>query len=153
MKKKRIWIVVGAVVILLIGGFGFKKYSDYQAAEKERKSWLAPYYNSEKEIILLSDEVDKLTDHQEQEFYDIARGAIEGENPDIDFTNIEDSGLFVKKMEGKHKYYLDYICEVNNLLGNSMKFKTSVKVNLEKERLKGENKFKYWDYVSDLEEY
>ena len=149
MNKKVYWII-GVIIVFAGSILGAVKYQQHQAKERERISWLAPHYNDSKDYILLSTDVDKLNDKQEKKFYGIARGVIESENPDISFTNLDDYSLFVKKAVGKHNYYIKYVCENPT---TKLRFETTAKVTLKKESLKGTNKFDYWDYESDLDDY
>jgi len=145
--KKKVIVGISVIVGIVILAIGYNQYTAYQKREKERISWLAPHYNEKKDTILLSDKVDKLNDKQENAFYSIARGAISSEDPSIEFTNLDDYSLFVKKAVGKHTYYLEYVCENPTI---KMRFDTTVTVKLDKESLKGDTPFTYTELDSDL---
>jgi len=145
--KKKVVIGVGILVGIIVLFVGYNQYTAYQKREKERIAWLAPHYNETKDTVLLSDSVDKLNDKQKNAFYSIARGAIESEDPSIEFTNLDDYSLFVKKAVGKHTYYLDYVCENPTI---KMRFDTTVTVKLKHESLKGDTPFTYTEFSSDI---
>ena len=133
------WLII--LFILISGGFGIKSYINYRHQS-------APYYNQIGAKVLYSNNVDKLNKDQEEQFYSIARGAIHGEQKDIDFDNINDEGLYVKKLKNKHTYHIEYICSIN--LYDSMNFKTKFDVELKKKSLKSPIKFKYYNFKSNL---
>lgn len=144
-QKKRtslkwLWGLI-LVVVMISGGLGIKAYVNY-------RHWSAPYYNQTGEHVLYSRNITKLNDDQINKFYDIARGAIKAEDSKMDFTNISDRGLYVKKLNSKHKYHIEYICSSD--IYSKFKFKTSFDVELDNNSLRQNVNFKYYNYESDL---
>lgn len=143
--NKNFFVIAIALLIVIIGiWFGVSKYLDY-------KHWQSPMYESKKEEILLSSDVDKLSDEQEQRFYDLSHSIINSERPDTDFDNdFTDKSLFVKKMGKSKFYYVQFVCRYEPM---KMNFTTSYTIRIESPTLKGETHYTYWDYESDLSDY
>lgn len=126
------------------GGFGIKSYVNY-------RHWSAPYFNKTENHVLLSDKVDKLNDDQEEAFYDIARNAIKSKESNIGFDNLKDKSLYVEKTNKKRTYHIEYVCQSDVLV--KFNFRTSMNVVLKNNSLKNDNRFKFYDYKSDLTEF
>ena len=135
------WIYVILVAILVLGGFGIKSYVNY-------RHWSAPYYNQTGSHVLLSDKVDKLNDDQKEAFYGIAKSAIQSKDSKISFDNLKDKGLYVEKMNKKKTYHIEYVCQSDLIL--KMNFRTSMNITLNKNSLKEDSSFNFYDYKSDL---
>jgi len=135
------WIYVILVAVLIGGGFGIKSYVNY-------RHWSAPYYNQTGSHNLLSSKVDKLNDDQETAFYDIAKGAMQTQDKNLNFDNLNDDSLYVEKINKKKTYHIEYVCQSNLFL--KIKFRTSLNVTLKKSSLKEDTKFIFYDYKSDL---
>ena len=138
------WIYVILVAILVLGGFGIKSYVNY-------RHWSAPYYSQTGSHVLLSDKVDKLNDDQETAFYNIAKGAIQTKDSKVSFDNLKDKGLYVKKLNKKKTYHIEYVCQSNLII--KMNFRTSFNATLKSNSLKEDTKFDFYDYKSDLTDF
>ena len=141
-RKWWLWLIVA--ILLLAGGFGIKSYVNY-------RHWSAPYFNKTENHVLLSDKVDKLNDDQEEAFYDIARNAIKSKESNIGFDNLKDKSLYVEKTNKKRTYHIEYVCQSDVLV--KFNFRTSMNVVLKNNSLKNDNRFKFYDYKSDLTEF
>ncbi|KRK80277.1 hypothetical protein [Companilactobacillus nodensis] len=138
----KFWIITFTSIIALVAlFFGVQKYREY-------KSWQAPYYSQTGKHVLLSSDTDKLSDNQEEAFYNLVKGAIKSDDSKADFTNIEDKSLYVEKMKQKQTYYIEYVCTSNILV--KLNYKTSVIIKLKSSDLKNSTKFTYWDFHSTL---
>jgi len=140
LNKKKIAIISlsSIVALLILAAVGYKTYDWY--------IWRAPSYNSTKKEVLLSSKVDKLSDQQEEAFYDYARGAIEGKL-NINMENLDDASLYVEKTNKKHVYYVEYTCK-GELLGTTFKYKT--KLNIKTKPSLKDDHFSYNNFESDL---
>lgn len=139
MKK---WqkILIAVVLIVGVGGFTGYKIHDYWV-------WRTPYQNKIESKELLSNKVDKLSNEQEEAFYDIARGAIQTEDKSIKFTNLDNVSLYVEKAKGKDMYYLDYIVKSSLF---KLKFDTTMTLRIKEKTLKGDTPFTIMKFDSDL---
>ncbi|WP_424349220.1 hypothetical protein ACPBEH_11120 [Latilactobacillus sp. 5-91] len=110
----------------------------------------APYYNTTEGHVLLSSDVDKLNDDQENNFYEFARAIVQKENPKIKMSNLKNSTLYVEKLKKKKSYKLIYEC-IDKKTKKS--FKSSMTLIPDDKEISGDATFEYKDYSSDLSEY
>lgn len=114
----------------------------------EEESTLAPYYgDKDKEAVLLSDKDDELNDHQEELFYQVARGGVESMS-NYDLDGWFDNSLRVEKVKGKGKYRIVYTIEDEDGVG---KYTSEMIVALKSEDLADDERFDISDYSSDLD--
>lgn len=141
MKK---WqkILIATVLVIGVGGFAGYKIHDYWI-------WRTPYLNQTESRELLSNKIDKLSDEQETAFYDLARSAMQVEDKNLKFTNLDDVSLYVKKAKGKNMYYIDYVVKGPFKL----KFDTTMTLRIKAKTLKGDTPFTIMKYDSDLDDY
>lgn len=142
MKKKTGIIIVSVLVIIIIAIVGLYQYG----------KTLIPYYNNtSKNIVLVSNKENKLTDEQIDEFYNIARGALTSHDKDLNFTNLDDYSLYVEKLKGeKGKYLINYICENPT---TKLRFENKIEVVLQSDKLGSDEDFSYEILKSDLLEF
>ncbi|GET14573.1 hypothetical protein SN4111_08350 [Ligilactobacillus agilis] len=140
MNKKKIAIISlsSIVALLILVAVGYKTYDWY--------IWRAPSYNSTKKEVLLSPNVDKLSDQQEEAFYAYVHGALEDEL-NVSMESLDDYSLYVEKTNKKHVYYVEYTCRAV-LYGIIFKYNT--KLNIETKPSLKNDYFGYSNFESDL---
>lgn len=102
MKQKSLWIIVLCLLgFSIYGVIGYKIYNWYL--------WREPEYESTTKTVLLSGKVDRLNQHQEDTFWQVARNIAEKEL-ELD-SGVENDSLRVEKTQTRHVYRLFYTCK------------------------------------------
>ena len=146
--KKKSWvmgIIIGFVVIVA----GSLLYTNHQK-QVDIAEHSAPYYaDANKKVVLLSSSQDKLNDYQEEQFYSIARGAIDSQVRDGISNKMDDKSLYVEKVKGKGRYYIEYVSHWDMGI-IKQNFTTSFVAKLKTADFRKSDRFTIYDFQSDL---
>ncbi|WP_125606789.1 hypothetical protein [Lapidilactobacillus bayanensis] len=149
--KKKSWvtgIIIGFVVIVA----GSLLYTNHQK-QVDIAEHSAPYYaDANKKVVLLSASQDKLNDYQEEQFYSIARGTIDGEVRDGISDKMDDKSLYVEKVKGKGRYYIEYVSRWDTGFFKQ-NFTTSFVAKLETADFRKSDTFTTYQFQSDLTDF
>lgn len=143
-KKKILQIILPSTVFVIICVAGGIKLHDWYI-------WHAPAYDSTEKQVLLSSKIDKLTDEQENAFWEYAHAVAHSEfkvdDKNVANEDIEDESLLVKKSNEKHKYDISYVCKVKT---SDTTIKCSSKFTLETHSSLKDDEFKYSNFTSNF---
>lgn len=143
-KKKILQIILPSTVFVIICVAGGIKLHDWYI-------WHAPAYDSTEKQVLLSSKIDKLTDEQENAFWEyvhaVSHSEFKVDDKNVANEDIEDESLLVKKSNEKHKYDISYVCKVKT---SDTTIKCSSKFTLETHSSLKDDEFKYSNFTSNF---
>lgn len=151
--KKKSWIITTIIGVIAIAAGAWILYSNHQK-QVDIENHSAPLYSEspKKNIVILSSDTDKLNDYQEEQFYGIARGAIESNVREGLTDQIDDKSLYIEKVQGKGRYYLKYIAHWDMGI-ISRNFTTEIIVKLKTADFRKSDSFQIDMFDSDLQDF
>ena len=150
--KKKSWIIVTILGVILLVMGSWLLYDNHQK-QVDISKHSAPYYSeTSKKTVLLSSSADKLNDYQEEQFYSIARGAIDSTVREDLSDKMDDKSLYVEKTKGKGRYYIEYVSRWDAGFFKQ-NFTTAFVVKLKTSDFRKSNTFTTYGFDSDLTDF
>ncbi|MCO6543053.1 MAG: hypothetical protein J6584_03670 [Lactobacillus sp.] len=143
-NKTTIFTLLMVAVIFLIAGIMIFKRT------QTIKKYMLPAFNSTKSEILISSQVDKANQKQEDAFIDFGESAVELEDGEKNWDDFDIKSIWVKKLKHKGEYFIEFVAKSNVSSLFKPSFKTSVKMTIKNPDIRKSSKFTVHYYDSDF---